>query len=189
MLNALSIDVEDYFQVEAFTRVIDRADWSNFPRRVAENTRRVLRLLDAHQVRATFFILGWVAQREPELVREIAAGGHEIATHGYGHRLVYRQTPEEFAEDVRRSIQVIGDAWPDAEIQGYRAPSFSITLQSQWALDILPELGIRYDSSIFPMSGHDLYGIPDALALPIGSGRNSASFPSVRCAMPGGIGP
>lgn len=162
MLNALSIDVEDYFQVEAFSRVIDRAEWSTFPCRVAENTRRVLRLLETHQVRATFFVLGWVAEREPELVREIAAAGHEIATHGYGHQLIYRQTPEEFAEDVRRSIQAIGDALPDAKILGYRAPSFSITLQSLWALDILAGLGIRYDSSIFPMSGHDLYGIPDA---------------------------
>jgi len=162
IINALSIDVEEHFQVEAFAGVIDRSDWENYPTRVVENTRRVLRLLDAHEVRATFFVLGWIAERRPELVREIAAGGHEIASHGYWHRLVYRQTPEEFAADIGRSIEVIGNACPDARIVGYRAPSFSITDKSKWALDILPEFGIKYDSSIFPMSGHDLYGIGDA---------------------------
>ena len=162
MINALTIDVEDYYQVEAFTKVIDRSTWETYPSRVVQNTRRILELLDRKDVRATFFVLGWVAQRQPALVAEIAARGHEIACHGYGHQLVYQLTPDEFSADLRQAVEVIGTACPSAEILGYRAPSFSITDRSLWALEILGDLGFKYDSSIFPIAGHDLYGMPDA---------------------------
>ena len=162
MLNALTIDVEEHFQVHAFERLIGRDAWERYPSRVVPNTRRILRLLAARQVRATFFVLGWVAERHPELVREIAAAGHEIGTHGYWHELIYRQTPAEFAEDLRRSIAAIERAAPGLRLLGYRAPAFSITRKSLWALDVLRECGLRYDSSIFPLAAHDRYGIADA---------------------------
>lgn len=169
MRNALSIDVEDYFQVHALEDVVRRADWESYPSRVEANTRRVLRVLADSQVRVTFFILGWVAERFPHLVVEIAAGGHEIATHGYWHELIYRQTPQEFAADLNRSVQAIraalaagGDATASVPLLGYRAPSFSIVRDSLWALDVLRDQGLRYDSSIFPLVAHDRYGIADA---------------------------
>ncbi len=162
MLNALSIDVEDYFHVHAFASVIDRSQWDSYPSRVVENTRRVLRLLEEHGTRATFFVLGWVAERQPELIRQIWAGGHEIASHGYWHQLVYRQTPEEFVEDLRRSVSAIREACPAVCLRGYRAPSFSITKRSAWALNLLPDLGFCYDSSVSPVSIHDVYGMADA---------------------------
>lgn len=162
MLNALSIDVEEHFQVHAFASVIQQADWEQHRSRVVANTERILDLLATHHVRATFFILGWVADRHPELVRAIADGGHEIGTHGYWHRLVYEQTPTEFAEDLARSLVAIKRAGSNIAILGYRAPAFSITTRSLWALDILREQKLTYDSSIFPLSYHDRYGIPDA---------------------------
>lgn len=162
MLNALSIDVEDYYQVEAFASVVDRSQWDTFPSRVTANTERLLALLERRRVRATWFVLGWTAQRFPELVRRIHDAGHELATHGFWHRLVYRQSPEEFVEDVRCSLAALSAAVPDAMILGYRAPSFSITQQSAWALEILAANGLRYDSSIVPIAGHDLYGVPSA---------------------------
>lgn len=162
MLNALTIDVEEHFQVHAFEKVISRADWDGYPSRVAANTRRILRLLADQGVRATFFVLGWVADRQPELVREIAAAGHEIGTHGYWHELIYRQTADEFAADLHRSMQAIDRAARGVRLAGYRAPAFSITRQSLWALDILRQHGLQYDSSIFPLAAHDRYGIGDA---------------------------
>ena len=162
MLNALTIDVEEHFQVHAFEQVIRRADWDGYPSRVVANTRRVLRLLADRGVRATFFVLGWVAERHPELVREIAAAGHEIGTHGYWHELIYRQTADEFAADLRRSIQAIERASQGVRPAGYRAPAFSVTRQSLWALDVMREHGIQYDSSIFPLAAHDRYGINSA---------------------------
>jgi polysaccharide deacetylase family protein (PEP-CTERM system associated) len=162
MLNALTIDVEDYFQVHAFQSVITRANWDRYATRVVDNTERILKLLAEHDVRATFFVLGWVAERYPALVRAIAEQGHEIGTHGYWHELVYQQTPTVFASDLQRSLTAITDAVPDANILGYRAPAFSITAASLWALDVLADHGIQYDSSIFPLSLHDRYGIADA---------------------------
>jgi len=162
ILNALTIDVEEHFQVHAFQRVVDRSAWDRYPSRVVANTRRILYLLGQHDVRATFFVLGWVADRYPDLVKEIAASGHEVATHGYWHELVYCQTPEEFAADLYRSLEAIGRACNGLQPGGYRAPSFSITNQSLWALDILREHGITYDSSIFPLAAHDRYGINNA---------------------------
>jgi polysaccharide deacetylase family protein (PEP-CTERM system associated) len=160
VVNAMTIDVEDYFQVSAFDDVVKREDWDARPSRVVSNTMRLLRLFDEYSVKSTFFVLGWVADRFPGLVRDIAAGGHELASHGYGHRIVYSQTPDEFREDVRRAKGTIENVSGQI-VSGYRAPSFSITKNSLWALDVLVEEGYRYDASIFPIR-HDRYGIPDA---------------------------
>lgn len=156
----ISVDVEDYFHVEAFAGVIDRRAWDDYPSRVSQNTERILDLFDEYQVTATFFVLGWVAERYPKLVREIARRGHELACHSYWHRPVYKLTPGEFREDTEHAKRCIEDA-AGAAIDGYRAPSFSITGRSAWALDVLAELGFRYDSSVFPVK-HDLYGVPRA---------------------------
>lgn len=163
-LNALSFDVEEYFQVSAFAGVVNRADWEDYPSRVQFNTTRVLDLLDEHRVRATFFVLGWVAERHPDLVRDIAARGHEIACHGYSHQLVYNQNPGEFYEETKRSKQILEDL-VGSPVRGYRAASYSVTKKSLWALDTLMDLGFDYDSSIFPIT-HDRYGIADAPRAP-----------------------
>lgn len=158
MLNAMTIDVEDYYHVAAFEKVVRVEEWEQYESRVEKNTDRVLAMLDDAQVKATFFILGWVAQRHPQLVRRIVDGQHEIACHGYTHRRIYTLTQEEFRQEIRQAKRVIEDAG-GAAVQGYRAPSYSVTTQSLWALDILVEEGFQYDSSIFPIR-HDLYGIP-----------------------------
>ncbi len=162
--HVLSVDVEDYFQVEAFAGHVARESWERWPSRVVENTQRVLDLFEAHQARGTFFFVGWVAARFPNLVREAQARGHEIACHSYWHRTVYRLTPKEFREDTHRAKRVIEDACGTA-VQGYRAPSWSITKDCLWALDILAEEGFTYDSSIYPIH-HDLYGVPGAKRFP-----------------------
>ena len=158
MLNALTIDVEDYFQVSAFERHVRRDEWDHYPLRVEGNTSRILDMLDEFGVKATFFVLGWVAERCPNLVREINRRGHEIACHGYGHELIYRIGPDKFRKDVHRAKTVLEDISGE-KVYGYRAPSYSITGKSLWALDILAEEGFSYDSSIFPII-HDIYGIP-----------------------------
>jgi polysaccharide deacetylase family protein (PEP-CTERM system associated) len=162
MLNALTIDVEEHFQVHAFERVIQRSDWDRHPSRVVANTRRILALLEEFGVRATFFVLGWVADRQPELVTEIVAGGHEVASHGHWHELVYRQTAAEFAEDLEQALGALGRAVHGLRVTGYRAPSFSITKESLWALDVLRDHGFEYDTSIFPIAFHDRYGMRGA---------------------------
>ena len=172
VLNALSIDVEEHFQAHAYEKALAGAGWETQPSRVVPNTRRILALLAAYDTRATFFVLGWVAERHPELVREIAAAGHEVASHSYAHRPVYRQTPAEFGDDLARSLAALRGAGGTAVI-GYRAPAFSVTAESRWALDILRQHGVRYDSSILPFSasegrwgralrGDKRYGIGDA---------------------------
>lgn len=163
--NVFSVDVEDFFHVESFADVVERSQWDHFPSRVVGNTQRLLDLLDVHKVEATFFILGWVCERQPELVREIAARGHEVACHSYWHRPIFRLTAEEFREDTRRAKETI-EQTTGSEVQGYRAPSFSITRKSLWALEILADLGFTYDSSIFPIT-HDVYGIPDGPRRPV----------------------
>jgi len=157
--NGMSVDVEDYFHAEAITRHIGRRSWDRMESRVVQSTQRALELLSRYNVRATFFVLGWVAERFPHLVREIYAQGHEIGCHSYWHRLIYDLTPSEFWEDTRRAKDTIESAI-GARIIGYRAPSFSVTKREYWALEILGELGFKYDSSIFPIL-HDRYGIPD----------------------------
>lgn len=156
--NALTIDVEDYFQVAALAEAVDRKDWSSMEYRVEANTERLLELFSQRGVQATFFILGWVAERSPELVRRIQKAGHEIASHGYSHQLVYNQTPDVFRDETRKSKQLLEDITGEP-ITGYRAASYSVTAQSRWALDILCEEGFTWDSSIFPVH-HDRYGMP-----------------------------
>jgi polysaccharide deacetylase family protein (PEP-CTERM system associated) len=157
LLNALSFDVEDYFQVSAFNSAVDRSSWDSRPLRVAQNTQKLLDLLERHDTKATFFVLGWVAEREPELVKRIAQAGHEVASHGYSHKLIYTQTPEEFEEETRRSKAVLEDL-AQTPVTTYRAATYSITSASLWALDTLVEQGFTADSSIFPIR-HDRYGL------------------------------
>ncbi|BCG47655.1 Polysaccharide deacetylase [Citrifermentans bremense] len=164
MLNALTIDVEDYFQVNAFEPYIPRECWDHYPLRVADNVARLLDLLDEYQVKATFFVLGWVAERVPRTVREIQARGHEVASHGYGHQLIFRIGPQAFRDDIRRAKEVLEDITGSA-VRGYRAPTYSITRESLWAFDLLLEAGFSFDSSVFPVY-HDTYGIPDAPRFP-----------------------
>lgn len=171
LLNALTIDVEDYFHVTAFTGDIDRARWSSLESRVERNTARLCEIFARHNVRATFFVLGWVAERYPNIVRELYAAGHEIACHGLSHELIYRQTAAVFREETVRAKTLLEDL-TGAPVRGYRAATYSIVRDTLWALDVLAELGFEYDSSIFPVR-HDLYGIPDAPRTPhrVASGR------------------
>lgn len=158
IVNVMTIDVEDYFHVSVFDGVVPRSQWDRLESRVCRNTERLLDLFDEQSVRATFFILGWVAERHPSLIARIAAGGHELACHSHEHRLVYDLTREQFRTDVRRAKAAIEDA-SGRRVAGYRAPSYSITPRSLWALDVLIEEGFTYDASIFPIH-HDRYGIP-----------------------------
>ena len=174
MFNALTIDVEDYFQVNAFVRYVKRSEWDSYPLRVEENTRRVLDMLDEFGISATFFILGWVAERTPQLIKEIKARGHEIACHGYGHELIFHIGPDAFRADIRRAKNILEDI-SGTRVLGYRAPSYSITKESSWAFDILIEEGFSYDSSVFPIY-HDTYGIPDAPRFPYVITRDSGSL-------------
>src|SRR6267142_3279165 len=162
--NALTVDVEDYFHVAALSSSIPRDTWTSRESRVVGNTHRLLSLFEQFNVRGTFFVLGWVAERYPELIRDIAADGHEIACHGFSHRLVYEQSPEEFHEETLRSKDLLADII-GSRVLGYRAASYSVVRDSLWALDILVELGFTYDSSIFPVH-HDRYGIPNAERAP-----------------------
>lgn len=158
LVNAMTVDVEDYFQVSAFADVIPQSAWSSYESRVCQNTERLLTLFDKTGVRATFFVLGWVAEQFPQLVKRINREGHELASHSHHHRLVYDMTPEEFVADVRRARHAIGDA-TGVGVHGFRAPSYSITERSLWALDALIDEGYTFDSSIYPIR-HDRYGIP-----------------------------
>lgn len=158
--NVVSVDVEDYFHAEVFSGVVDRSRWDSYASRVEGNTRRLLELLGDLNLHGTFFVLGWVAERFPGLVREIAAGGHELACHSYWHRLIYKLDPAEFREDTRRAKNVIEQA-AGQSVYGYRAPTYSVVDRSVWALEILAELGFTYDSSIYPIR-HDRYGMPGA---------------------------
>jgi polysaccharide deacetylase family protein (PEP-CTERM system associated) len=216
MINALTIDVEDYFQVQAFAGLIRYEDWGNYESRVEGNTRRILDLLaysnpepatlkseksNSHPVtrnsnnsshierrtlnleqkvgvKATFFCLGWIAERYPELIKEIHSQGHEIACHGYAHRLIYRQSKKEFKEDLHKAKTILEDI-TGCEVLGYRAPSYSITNQSKWAFEVLAEEGFSYDSSIFPIR-HDFYGMPEAPRFPFLVSLNSNGGPEFK---------
>jgi polysaccharide deacetylase family protein (PEP-CTERM system associated) len=178
-VNAFTVDVEDYFQVAALASAIDRGSWAQRESRVERNTGVLLELLSERGIRGTFFVLGWIAERHPGLIRRIAAAGHEIACHGFSHQLIYTQTPDEFREETVRSKRILEDLAGTA-VAGYRAASFSITRRSLWALDVLIDLGFEYDSSIFPIR-HDRYGIPGARQRPgriaAPSGRSLVEFP------------
>jgi len=178
-LNGFSVDVEDWYQVADFEAVVGLPNWDRYESRVAQNTERVLGLLDEAGIRGTFFVLTWNAERQPEIVRRIAAAGHEVASHGYAHRLIYEQTPDAFREDITRAKGILEDLTGTA-VLGYRAPSFSITARSLWALDVLIDAGFRYDSSVFPVRD-SLYGLPDAQRFPYviceRGGRQLVEFP------------
>jgi polysaccharide deacetylase family protein (PEP-CTERM system associated) len=159
-VNAMTIDVEDYFQVSAFKTQISPSKWDSFECRVEQNTNLVLDILLAKQVKATFFTLGWVADRYPELIRRIVSERHELASHGYGHQMITDLTPKEFKDDILRAKKTLEDI-SGVEIHGYRAPSFSVGKSTLWAHDILAETGHQYSSSVYPIK-HDLYGMPEA---------------------------
>lgn len=160
VVNAMTIDVEDYFQVSAFERHIQREDWDGRDCRIERNVERILGLLDQHRAKATFFTLGWIAERYPHVVRDIAARGHEVASHGYGHQRVTDLAESAFRVDVMRTKALLEDI-SGAPVTGYRAPSFSIGAGNLWALDCLADAGYRYSSSVYPIR-HDHYGMPDA---------------------------
>ena len=162
--HCLTLDLEEYFQVSAFDSPARRQQWGSLESRVESNAAKVLGLLAEKKTRATFFVLGWIAQRHPGLVRTIVGEGHEIASHGYAHELVTSQTPQQFREDVRKTKRLLEDL-TGAPVNGYRAPSFTVTRETAWALAILVEEGYAYDSSIFPIH-HDRYGMPEADPLP-----------------------
>jgi polysaccharide deacetylase family protein (PEP-CTERM system associated) len=162
--NALTVDVEEHFQVAAFENTISRDQWAAHASRVEANTERVLDLLASSSVQGTFFVLGWVAERYPALIGRIVAGGHELASHGHDHRRVHQMTVAQFREDVVRTKRLLEDLG-GVEVRGYRAPSYSIGERNLWALDILQEAGHRYSSSIYPIR-HDLYGMPGAPRFP-----------------------
>lgn len=159
-VNAMTVDVEDYFQVSAFDPFVERSTWDNYAGRVEESTDRILSIFDQHNVRGTFFTLGWVAEKYPSLVRRIVEGGHEMASHGWDHMMVTKLSREEFTLDVKRAKQKLEDT-TGVEVTGYRAPSYSFTKKNDWAHTALAEAGYRYSSSVAPIN-HDLYGIPDA---------------------------
>jgi polysaccharide deacetylase family protein (PEP-CTERM system associated) len=164
MLNALSVDVEDYFHVEAFAGTVAQESWDRYSPRVDQNVDRILEIFARYSTKATFFMLGWVAQKFPGMVRKISDAGHEIGCHGYSHQHLLRQTPHQFQLDIRTARQRLMDEI-QMPIQSYRAPSFSIVHQTLWALDLLAEEGFRIDSSIFPIK-HDLYGLPGSPRFP-----------------------
>lgn len=158
--NAMTVDVEDYFQVSAFEPYIAKEKWDTLPHRVEKNTHQILDIFEDRNIKATFFTLGWVAERYPDLIRRIIQDGHELACHGYEHIRVTEQTPEEFRIDVSRTKKILEDM-SGREIKGYRAASYSISAGNLWALDVLWEEGFKYSSSIYPVK-HDLYGMPEA---------------------------
>lgn len=160
--NALSIDLEDWFCVYNLSHVIRHEDWDRCELRVVESTRRILDLFGRHDARATFFVLGWIADRVPHLIREVAERGHEIATHGYSHTLITKMTESEFEADLVESLKALKRCGIEAEVIGFRAPSFTIVRRTWWALRILEKHGLRYDSSVFPIGFHPDYGIGDA---------------------------
>jgi polysaccharide deacetylase family protein (PEP-CTERM system associated) len=179
MINALTFDVEEYFHAEAFTSRVRREEWPGLESRVVMATQRILELLAETSTRATFFVLGWVAERQGSLVRAIQAQGHEVACHGFGHQMITRLSPAQFASDVQRAKFTLEDA-TGVSVIGYRAPTFSIVRETLWSLSVLKENGFEYDSSIFPIV-HDRYGIPDAPRFPhcrpTGPSGSIAEFP------------
>jgi polysaccharide deacetylase family protein (PEP-CTERM system associated) len=164
IVNALTVDVEDYFQVSAFEHTVDRGDWDRIPRRVESNIDQILELFGEHGARATFFALGWVAERHPAMVRRIVEAGHELASHGFSHGRAHDQQPDEFLDDIRRAKSVLENL-SGCEVRGYRAPSFSIGPRNPWAFDCIAKAGYRYSSSVYPIR-HDHYGAPDSPRFP-----------------------
>lgn len=158
--NAMTVDVEDYFQVSAFEPYIKKQQWDTLPHRVEKNTHKILDLFAEKNIKATFFTLGWVAERYPQIIKRIVTDGHELACHGYEHTRVTEQTPDQFRRDVGKAKKLLEDLGGEA-VNGYRAPSYSIGAGNLWALTVLQEEGFQYSSSIYPVK-HDIYGMPDA---------------------------
>lgn len=187
IINAMTVDVEDYFHVAAFANDIAPSQWAKMQSRVEKNTISILDLFRSRNTKATFFILGWVAERYPDIVKEIQARGHEVACHGYSHQLIYKQSPELFRDETKKSKDLLEDI-TNEQVSGYRAASYSITKESLWALDVLTDLGFEYDSSIVPVH-HDLYGIPGASRLPYvltaPNGKMLTEYPPTTLALPG----
>lgn len=177
MINALSIDLEDWFCVYNLSSIIKKPDWDKCELRVEESTRKILRILEKFQTNATFFVLGWIADKVPNLIKEIERRGHEIALHGYGHTLITKLKPSEFEEDIKKGLESLEKIGVDQKIIGYRAPSFTVVEKTFWALDILEKYGIKYDSSVFPVGFHPDYGIPDAPLVPYKITENLFEFP------------
>ncbi|MEW8585653.1 MAG: XrtA system polysaccharide deacetylase [Candidatus Thiodiazotropha sp.] len=179
VINAITVDVEDYYQVSAFAKNIEKNNWSDYESRVERNTHKLLEIFDQYNTKGTFFVLGWIAERFPNLINDIQQSGHEIASHGYSHDLVYNQTVDKFREETGRTKEILENII-NKPIYGYRAASYSIVEKSIWALDVLTELGFTYDSSIFPIV-HDRYGIPGAKTEPhvykTESGNSIIEFP------------
>ncbi len=159
VLNIFTADIEEYYQVEAFSGYIKSDEWDKYPERVERNTECLLEIMDLHDVKGTFFIVGWLAERKPGLVKMISRKGHEISSHGYSHTMVTKMTPREFREDIRRAKEIL-EGITGEKVIGYRAPTFSIVKDTSWAYDILLQEGYRYSSSVFPIR-HDRYGWPD----------------------------
>lgn len=177
MKNAFSIDLEDWFCVYNLSNVIKRQDWDRCELRVYESTRRILDLLEKYKSNATFFVLGWVADRLPELIREVEKRGHEIGVHGYNHLLITRITEDEFEEDLRKALDALKRCGLRHDVIGFRAPSFTIVKTTMWALKILEKYDIKYDSSIFPVGFHPDYGIADAPVQPFKVTDRLLEFP------------
>jgi len=175
VLNALTIDVEDYFQVSALSPYVRRSEWDGLPSRVEHNVDRILEMLAESGARATFFTLGWVAERWPWMARRIVATGHELASHGYAHQRASEQTPGEFLADIRLAKSVLEDV-THTEVKGYRAPNFSICEENTWAFDCIAEAGYRYSSSVYPVR-HDHYGMPNAPRFAYESRQGLLEFP------------
>jgi polysaccharide deacetylase family protein (PEP-CTERM system associated) len=179
IVNALTVDVEDYFHVEAFRSVVGRENWDDYELRVESSTLRILDLFDRHDVKATFFTLGWVARKCPRIVEEIVQRGHELGCHSYWHRMIYTLTPDEFRADTEEATRVLEDIG-GVPVRAYRAPCYSVTPRSTWALDVLAELGYTLDSSVFPVR-HDLYGFDGFPRFPVNAqlpgGSEIVEFP------------
>ena len=177
MKNAMSIDLEDWFCVYNLSHVIKREDWDRCELRVKRNTDRILELFSKYDVHSTFFVLGWIADKMPELIRQIEHGGHEIAVHGYNHLLITHLTPEEFEEDLARALEALKRCGVRGQVIGFRAPSFTIVEETKWALSILERHGIRYDSSVFPVGFHPDYGVPNSPLTPYEITDSLREFP------------
>lgn len=176
-LNAISIDFEDWFCVQNFADVFDRNRWDELELRAESGTRLLLDAFDRHSTRATFFVLGWLAERLPELVKEIASRGHEIAVHGYGHQILTELDPERFEADLERALGAIAACGVDEAPVGYRAPSFTVVEKTYWVYPVLARHGFRYDSSVFPVGFHPDYGVPDAPLEPYQATEEIVEFP------------
>ena len=160
MKNIISVDVEEWFHPEALQERFPRDTWDRQPQRVRGNMEKLLGLFEEKGIKATFFTLGWVAQKDPQIIKDIVSGGHELASHGSYHRMVTKMTPEEFREDLKTSLDILQDISGE-KVLGFRAPTFSVVKETFWSLEIMAELGLRYDSSVYPI-WHDRYGVPDA---------------------------